>query len=385
MKSPPVLGDLGGDQKLIAETQSKINANKLMMKFNRLPPQVFRYLCWGMLLPIIALNGWVLMLILDYFQSPIRIFIIANLLAFILGYPVYWLQLYPRIQRLHAVIVVLVTAFLLIIILALLLIPVLAEQINQLLQILPRWGESGSHQLKMLQDWSLRWKLPTDFSQFANKFSEKLPEQLQALTGQVITFMLGAAGGIFEAGLIIIITVYLLLKGESFWDGIFQWVPHSLRIPIRQGLRRSFHNYYIGQVTVASWLGISMILAFVVLNVPFGLLFGLIIGVMALFPFGGGLSILVISLLASLNSFWLGVKVLAIATVVDQLIENAIAPRLLGKFTGVHPVWVLLSLIIGVKIAGILGILIAVPCTGFVKEMLDYYRLKNPDLSSENP
>jgi predicted PurR-regulated permease PerM len=42
-------------------------------------------------------------------------------------------------------------------------------------------------------------------------------------------------------------------------------------------------------------------------------------------------------------------------------------------------------LIIGVKIAGILGILIAVPCTGFVKEMLDYYRLKNPDLSSENP
>jgi predicted PurR-regulated permease PerM len=237
----------------------------------------------------------------------------------------------------------------------------------------------------MLQNWSLRWKLPTDFSQFANKFSEKLPEQLQALTGQVITFMLGAAGGIFEAGLIMIITVYLLLKGESFWDGIFQWFPRSLRIPIRQGLRRSFHNYYIGQVTVASWLGISMILAFVVLNVPFGLLFGLIIGVMALFPFGGGLSILVISLLASLNSFWLGVKVLAIATVVDQLIENAIAPRLLGKFTGVHPVWVLLSLIVGVKIAGILGILIAVPCTGFIKEMLDYYRLNNPDLSSENP
>jgi len=355
------------------------------MKFNPLPPQVFRYLCWGMALPIIALNGWVLMLILDYFQSPIRIFIIANLLAFILEYPVRWLQRRLPIKRLYAVILVLLTAFLLIGILALLLIPILAEQINQLLQILPRWGESGSHQLQILQHWSLRWKLPTDFSQFANKFSEKLPEQLQALTGQVITFMLGAAGGIFEASLTSIITIYLLLKGESFWNGIFQWFPLSLRIPIRKGLRRSFHNYYIGQLTVATWLGISMILAFVLLNVPFGLLFGLIIGVMALFPFGGGLSIVVISLLASLNSFWLGVKVLAIATVVDQLIENAIAPRLLGKFTGVHPVWGLLSVIIGVKIAGILGILIAVPCTGFIKEMLDYYRLKNPDLSSENP
>ncbi len=355
-----------------------------MTKFNRLSPRFFRCFCWGMAFPILVLNGWVLLLLLDYFQSPIRIFIIANLLAFILGYPVRWLQVHPRIQRLQAIILVLSTTFLLIGTLALLLIPILAEQINQLLQILPLWGESGSHQLQVLQDWSLRWKLPTNLSQFVNKFSEKLPEQLQALTGQIITFMLGTAGGIFEAGLILIITIYLLLKGESFWNGIFQWFPFSLRLPIRQGLRRSFHNYYIGQLTVATWLGISMILAFVVLNVPFGLLFGLIIGVMALFPFGGGLSIIIISLLASLNSFWLGVKVLAIATLVDQLIENAIAPRLLGKFTGVHPIWVLLSLIIGVKIAGVLGVLIAVPCTSFVKEMLDYYRLQNPDLNSEN-
>jgi predicted PurR-regulated permease PerM len=43
-----------------------------------------------------------------------------------------------------------------------------------------------------------------------------------------------------------------------------------------------------------------------------------------------------------------------------------------------------LSLIIGLKVAGILGILIAVPCTGFIKEMLDYYRSQNADLSAEN-
>ena len=57
--------------------------------------------------------------------------------------------------------------------------------------------------------------------------------------------------------------------------------------------------------------------------------------------------------------------------VVRELVENAIAPRLLGKFTGVHPIWVLLSLLIGAKVAGVLGVLIAVPCTSFVKEMLD--------------
>ncbi|MGL5034072.1 MAG: AI-2E family transporter, partial [Microcystaceae cyanobacterium] len=109
-------------------------------------------------------------------------------------------------------------------------------------------------------------------------------------------------------------------------------------------------------------------------QIPFGLLFGLVIGLMAFFPFGGAFSIVVLSFIAALNSFWLGVKVLVIATLVDQVVENAIAPRLLGKFTGVHPVWVLLSLIIGAKVAGILGILVAVPCTSFVKEMLDLAR-----------
>lgn len=356
------------------------------MKFNRPLPQLPRWLFWGMALPLLVLNGWALILILEYFQSPIRIFIIANLLAFILGYPVRWLQRHPRIQLLQAVIIVLSIALLLISILALLLIPILAEQINQLLQILPHWGESGSQQLQVLQNWSLRLKLPTDFSQLASKLSDKLPEQLQSLTVQLINFMLGTAGGLFETGLTLIIMVYLLLKGDSFWHGIFQWFPPSLRGPIRQGLRRSFQNYYIGQLTVATWLGISLIAAFLLFQIPFGLLFGVIIGVMALFPFGGGLSIVVISFIASLNSFWLGFKVLTIATLVDQLIENAIAPRLLGKFTGVHPVWVLLSLIIGVKVAGFLGILVAVPCTGFIKEMIDYYQTQKkssyPDYSA---
>lgn len=342
-----------------------------MIKLKGLPPKGQQIIVWGLALPLMVLNGWVLTLIIDYFQAPIRIFVIANLIAFILGYPVRWLQRHPRIQLLQAVILVLSTAFILLGLIAITVIPLLATQINQLLQSLPQWGASSSHHLKSLHDWSVQWQLPTDLSQLANKLSEKLPEQLQTIVGQVLGFFIGAAGGIFEAGLIIIIAVYLLLRGKSFWDGIFQWFPRPWRHRIRQSLRRSFQNYYIGQATVATLLGLFLILTFIVFNVPFGLLFGLVIGLMALFPFGGGVSIIIISFLATLNSFWLGIKVFIIATIIDQLVENAIAPRLLGKFTGVHPIWVLLSLLIGAKVAGVLGVLIAVPCTGFVKEMLD--------------
>jgi len=348
-----------------------------MKKFPRLPPPWLKFLSWGLALPLVVLNIWVLLQILDYFQSPIRIFIIANLIAFILGYPVRWLQRHPRIQLTQAVLIVCVATFLLIGAIAVLVIPLLIHQINQLMQSLPDWVIQGSHHLKFLDQWAVQWPLPTNFRQVFSKLSEQLPEQFQSILGEVFSFIIRTTGGIFEAIFIIVITVYLLLRGQDFWQGIFSWLPPTLEQPIRQSLRQSFQNYYIGQATVATLLGFSLIVSFTLAQIPFGLLFGLIIGLMALFPFGGGVSITVLSLVAALNNFWLGVKVLIIATLVDQLVENAIAPRLLGKFTGVHPVWVLLSLIIGAKVAGVLGVLVAVPCTSFIKDMLDLLRPKD--------
>lgn len=68
------------------------------MNWPNMPPGDRRWLWIGLTLPLCLLNGWVLLQILDYFQSPLRIFIIANLVAFILGYPVRWLQRYPRLK-----------------------------------------------------------------------------------------------------------------------------------------------------------------------------------------------------------------------------------------------------------------------------------------------
>ena len=81
---------------------------------------------------------------------------------------------------------------------------------------------------------------------------------------------------------------------------------------------------------MALLMGTTMTIAFVLIKVPFGLLFGIAVGVMALFPFGASVSIAVISCLTALKSIWLGVRVLAVAAVLDQVVANAIAPQLIG-------------------------------------------------------
>ena len=118
-------------------------------------------------------------------------------------------------------------------------------------------------------------------------------------------------------------------------------------------------------------MGLSMTVAFLILRVPFGLLFGLGVGVMTIIPFGAPFSICIVSLLITLNNFWLGVTVLAVATVIEQVIESGVAPRLLGGFIGLNPVWILVSLLVGVKVAGVAGLIVAVPMAGFIKNTVD--------------
>ncbi|MDJ0564937.1 MAG: AI-2E family transporter, partial [Microcystis sp. M49629_WE12] len=57
-----------------------------------------------------------------------------------------------------------------------------------------------------------------------------------------------------------------------------------------------------------------------------------------------------------------------------QINDNVIAPRLMGGMIGLNPVWIILSLFIGGKVAGILGLLIAVPIASVLKSTIDIIR-----------
>ena len=102
-------------------------------------------------------------------------------------------------------------------------------------------------------------------------------------------------------------------NGELLWDGIFQWLPPHIGSPVRQNLREDFHGYFIGQATLGALLASTLILVFLVLQVPLALLFGIGIGFFSLFPFGTGIGIAIVSLLVALQNFWLGIEVLLVA------------------------------------------------------------------------
>jgi predicted PurR-regulated permease PerM len=340
-----------------------------------------RWVSWGLVFPLIVLNGWLFLIVFNYFDSLIGTFIIANLLAFVLNYLVKFLATHG-IKRNLAVLIVFICTFLILGTLGLTLTPIAIAQLNELIVRLPSWFQSGLQQLQAFNDWAVAHNIDINLTGLANQLTVRLSSQLQSLTGQTLSIILGTVGSTVDVLLTVVLTFYLLLHGEELWDGVNQWLPQPLGTDLRELLKQNFENYYIGQASLAAIIALSMTTAFVALALPLGLLFGLVMGFMALFPFGLSFSIIIVSLLMALRSFWLGVKVLIVAVLIQQLIENVIAPRLLGGFTGLNPVWILIVLLIGAQVGGILGLLIAVPLAGFIKNASNVFFSKPSELSS---
>ncbi len=332
--------------------------------------QLLKWLVLTLLFPLIFLNVWLAFRVFQYFQPLVTSIVLATLLAFILNYPVSILE-ERGVKRSYAITLVFFSSIVILGALGITLVPIVLDQFHEMAKQLPQWIDSNEQKLQILNDWAVSHRLKVNFSQMFSQITDRLPNELEYLGDRIFSIIVDAIDSISEALITVVLTFYLLADGKRLWDGIFKKLPLSFGKQVRQSIQHNFQNYLIGQVVLALLMGVSLTLVFLVLKVPFALLFGLGVGLLSLIPFGDVASLAVITLIIASHDFWLAVKVVAVSVVIDQLIDQAIAPRLLGSFTGLRPIWVLISLLVGTYIGGLLGLLIAVPVAGFIKDAAD--------------
>lgn len=336
-----------------------------------------RVLAIALAAPLTVLNAWAFSSIFGYFQSMLVILIVASLAAFLLNYPVAWLQ-WRGMQRAQAAIVVFLMALVGVLVLAVTLLPLAIAQAQQLVARLPEWFDSGQRQLVMLDQRFTDMGLPISLDGIILQINDRLKGQLQTIAGRAVNLTLDLAvftvAKVIDVLLTVISTFYLLQHGDEVWDNLIGWLPVRIQQPFSKTLRLSFQNYFLGQIISSTCMAVGLISAFLFLKVPFGLLFGLIIGLMALVPFGGSVGIALVTLLVGLRDIGTAAQVLAVSAIVQQIVENGIVPRFLGSITGLNPFWVFVSILTGARVGGLLGVVVAVPTAVLVKEALEAIR-----------
>ena len=281
-----------------------------------------------------------------------------------------------QIPRGWATVLVLLAALLILSLLALILIPLIVQQLSEFIVILPKWLESGSQHLQSLQEWAIAQRLSVDFKSILTQTAEKISSLLQSFSSKLLNFVLGTIGSIVNIIIVLVLTVFLTLTGESVWQGIFSWFPSPWNYKLPENIRQTFESYFASQAILAGILSAAQTVVFLVLQVPYSVLFGVTIGMTTLIPYASAFTIVIVSLLLMLQNFWLGIKVLSAAIIVGQINDNVVAPRLMGGMTGLNPVWIVIALFIGSKVLGILGLLIAVPIASVIKTTTDSLRYR---------
>jgi predicted PurR-regulated permease PerM len=261
--------------------------------------------------------------------------------------------------------------------------PVLMREFQELMTAIPRIFDDaqtfilGSTPIDILG-------VVIDPSSLRSEMNRALRESMSGFGRQAIPFVVRAISSVFHTVLFLVATFYLLLDLDKVGPAVVNYLPRRWRrdlIPLFYQMENVLGNYIRGQViliviqTIASWVVLT------VFGVRYALILAIITGFVEIFPVigpwtAGGIAVIVSltqqTTLFDGNSAILAAAVAASYFVVRQLEDIFIIPNLLGKIMEMHPLVVLFALTAGGYLAGILGVLIAVPITAVIKLYLRF-------------
>jgi predicted PurR-regulated permease PerM len=165
-----------------------------------------------------------------------------------------------------------------------------------------------------------------------------------------------------------VVAFYLIYDWHRMIRNADSWVPLQQRETVRQLAREidaAISGFVRGQTAVCLILGSFYAVALTFSGLNFGLLIGLISGVITFIPYVGSMTGLILALGVAVAQFW--PQYSAILTVlgiflVGQFVEgNLLAPKLVGESVGLHPVWIIFALLAFGYLFGFVGLLVGVP------------------------
>lgn len=319
---------------------------------------------------LILLTGWMTINALSYFSELISILVTAGLLAFVLNYPVARLQ--TVLPRGLAAGLVYLMAGIAVGLLGVTIAPLVFNQAQQLIINFPELVASGQQQLTDFQAWSRSHHLRFAVPLLQEQLSGQLQEQAEAIATRGLGLLLGTFNWVLDLILILVISFYLLLDGERLWNSATAIFSPPIRDFLTESFRRSLQRFFSGQILLGLFMGVTLALAFWWLRVPFFLVLALFIGFMEIIPFiGASLGIATVGILVAFIDWWLAVQVVGVAIALQQVKDNVLAPRILGNLTGLRPAIILAALLLGGRIAGLLGVILAIPLAGLGKTIVE--------------
>lgn len=330
-----------------------------------------------------------LALILYRFSAIIPPLVITAMVAYLLNPPVELICTHTRLSRNWAVVIV---YLLLLIILSLgpvIFVPTLIQQVQEIdvnFQNIADAIQQFFAKPVVFMGYSI------DLRTAYQEISGALQNVLSTAATHTVSILVDLASIFLWLIFIIVISFYLLKDADRLARTFEDLVPPSYQMEFRQ-LRSEvsgiWNAFLRGQLILCAVVGTVVAAVLAVLGVRNALVLGLLAGVLEIIPnLGPTLAAVPAVLIAyfqgsahlPLTNGWFALLVIAAYVVIQQVENNYLVPRIIGRSLNLHPLVVIIGAIAGASLAGILGIFLAAPTLATLRVLARYVHCKLLDL-----
>ncbi|MGV0168880.1 AI-2E family transporter [Furfurilactobacillus sp. WILCCON 0119] len=347
-------------------------------------------LYWAAVATLITIFIWICSQLGFVFQ-PIGTFIsvvfvpliISGFLFYMLN-PLVKLLMKVRLGRVHinrtgATFIVVLTLVLLIVIGVLSLIPLLSNQVGQLISNVPHIAVQSQKEItkymghsRFMQDSNVQHYvkgLEKSLTTWAQGFIKNLTNSLGSIVGTLTDVTITAIT-------VPVILFYMLRDSEKFVPAVMRILPAKRETRITELLFKmsdTISQYIGGQVIECLFVGVFTSIGYMILGLPVGLLLGIVAGFCNIIPYVGpyiGITpaIIVSLILAPQKLIW----VVVVVIIVQQVDGNIIYPNIIGRSLKIHPLTIIILLLAAGHLAGIPGMILCIPFYAVIRTVVQY-------------
>ncbi len=208
-----------------------------------------------------------------------------------------------------------------------------------------------------------------------NESLGKLTNVLLSGSASFIDTVSNFLGSLALALSVFILSFYLTVDRDGVEKFLLAVVPTGYEdktLEVYYRTRQKIGGWLYGQIFLSLSIGVSVFLGLWIIGVKYSLVIGILAALLEIVPFVGPiLSGAIAFLIAISQSFNVGIYALILFLIIQQAVGTLLAPLFMKLTTNLHPALILVSLLVGGRLLGLVGIIIAVPVSVALQEIME--------------
>lgn len=256
--------------------------------------------------------------------------------------------------------------------------PLLVEEVKKFIDDIPSMVQKFEVWMNKIRDGQNKL-LPDSFQNGINSTIENFEKSISAGIDNIFAIITHTFGVLFTILLVPFVAFYMLKDYKLMEKAIMTFLPKRNRkelVRVARDIDEALGNYIRGQLIVCTIIGILAYIGYLIIGLPYALLLASIVAITNIIPYIGPFIGATPAILVGLTTSWKMTLSVLVVNVIIQIIEgNIVSPQVVGRKLHMHPLFIILALLVGGQVAGIAGLILAVPIFAILKVIIQHIGL----------